>query len=162
MMESDEIWLPAAGFEEFYWVSSKGNVRREATGRGARVGRILKATIDGRGYRMVDLFSGAAGTRQKRKVHILVAATFLGPRPADLEVRHLDGNRLNNAVENLRYGSRSENMMDAVKHGTHSEARKMSCKRGHPFTPDNTRIESTGSRRCLTCKNARRPKGKAA
>lgn len=43
--------------------------------------------------------------------HRLIADTFLGP--SSLDVNHIDGNRLNNSVENLEYLSRSEN----VRHG---------------------------------------------
>jgi DNA invertase Pin-like site-specific DNA recombinase len=34
--------------------------------------------------------------------------------------RHLDGNKLNNNLSNLKYGTQLENNQDAVKHGTHS------------------------------------------
>ncbi len=151
-----EEWRPAVGFQGVYSVSTLGNVRRDVGGKGARKGHILKATIDGRGYRMVDLF--VDGIRTKKKVHVLVAETFIGERPEGYETRHLDGNCLNNAVSNLTYGTKSDNMMDAVKHGTHNETKKTHCKRGHEFTPDNTRIEKTAkSRRCLTCERNRRP-----
>ena len=50
-------------------------------------------------------------------VHSLVAATFLGPCPKRHEVRHLDGNGVNNRKTNLAYGTRSENNKDIVRHG---------------------------------------------
>lgn len=50
-------------------------------------------------------------------VHQLVALTFLGPRPKGQEVRHLDGDPLNNAVTNLAYGTRSENILDVMRIG---------------------------------------------
>jgi predicted regulator of amino acid metabolism with ACT domain len=43
---------------------------------------------------------------------------FIGPRPATCDIRHLDGNALNNNIENLCYGTRAENVQDALKHGT--------------------------------------------
>ena len=52
-------------------------------------------------------------------VHQMVAEAFIGPKPLGLEVRHLDGNRLNNHSCNLAYGTRRQNMLDAMKHGTH-------------------------------------------
>jgi hypothetical protein len=51
-----------------------------------------------------------------RTVHSLVAETFLGPRPPGSEVRHLDGDPLNNRVENLAYGTRIENAADRERH----------------------------------------------
>lgn len=43
-------------------------------------------------------------------VHILVAEAFLGPRPGGMEeCRHLDGDKLNNRADNLRWGTRPGN-----------------------------------------------------
>lgn len=74
------------------------------------------------------------------KIHRLVANSFLGPRPAGLDTLHIDGDKTNNAVTNLRYGTRSENELDKVRHGTHHHSAKTHCKSGHEFTPENTRI----------------------
>lgn len=60
-----------------------------------------------------------AGVLTHKAVHTLLATVFLPPpRPDQKEVRHLDGNRQNNAIENLAWGSRSENAQDMVQHGT--------------------------------------------
>lgn len=50
-------------------------------------------------------------------VHRLVASAFLGPCPGGQEVRHLDGNPQNNAVTNLAYGTRTENILDVLRIG---------------------------------------------
>lgn len=50
-------------------------------------------------------------------VHKLVALAFLGPCPDGQEVRHLDGDPLNNRVDNLEYGSRTENILDVYRIG---------------------------------------------
>lgn len=75
-----------------------------------------------------------------------------------LVVRHLDGVPTNNHPSNLVYGTFSENNDDSVRHRTHKEAKKDACQQGHPFTPDNTRIEARpngrSARRCLTCQRA--------
>lgn len=34
-------------------------------------------------------------------------------------------------------------------------ARKTACIHGHPFTPENTRVRTDGSRRCITCERVR-------
>jgi len=52
-----------------------------------------------------------------KAVHRLMAITFLGPKKNGLEVRHLDGNKYNNNLINLSYGTRAENLLDDVKHG---------------------------------------------
>lgn len=51
-------------------------------------------------------------------VHILVLTTFKGPKPIDLECRHLDGNSANNNLNNLEWGTRAQNIADKIKHGT--------------------------------------------
>jgi hypothetical protein len=54
--------------------------------------------------------------------------TFVGPRPTPShQCRHLDGNPLNNAVENLVWGTRLENAMDKIKHGTSGKGVANSC-----------------------------------
>ena len=35
-----------------------------------------------------------------------------------MEARHLDGDSINNHLDNLEWGTRSENTKDAIKHGT--------------------------------------------
>jgi hypothetical protein len=50
-------------------------------------------------------------------VHSLVLAAFVGPRPAGMDGRHLDGNPANNRVENLAWGTRKQNQEDMVAHG---------------------------------------------
>jgi len=42
---------------------------------------------------------------------------FSGPRPPGMQVRHLDGNGLNNHRSNLVYGTPAENMADKLAHG---------------------------------------------
>lgn len=81
------------------------------------------------GYRRVILHDGGGGTRT-RDVHTLVLETFSGPCPAGMECRHLDGNRSNNSVMNLRWGTRLENVHDSIRHQTHPVARHYGEK--HP------------------------------
>jgi len=57
-------------------------------------------------------------TRKRETVHKLVALAFFGPVPKGKEVRHLNGIRSDNRIENLKYGTRKENLDDRVLHGT--------------------------------------------
>lgn len=59
------------------------------------------------------------GKRQhKRFVHGMVLEAFVGPRPHDLQCRHLDGDSLNNELSNLRWGTALENIgEDRRRHG---------------------------------------------
>lgn len=72
------------------------------------------------GYQFITINGPATGTGKKRNryIHQLVLETFEGPCPEGQEALHSDGNRSNNALSNLRWGTRSENMADADRHGT--------------------------------------------
>lgn len=157
---STETWRPVVGFEGLYEVSSQGRVhsvrRPQSKGPHRMVGgRQLRLTATGRGYVQVNLCD-AEGVH-RREVHILVAAAFIGPRPDGAQIRHLDGNGLNNEVSNLMYGTPSENLADAVRHGTHAWASRSTCSRGHPYTPENTRRDPARprTRLCRTCRRDR-------
>lgn len=43
-------------------------------------------------------------------IHILVALTFIGPRPKGLTINHIDGNHHNNRLDNLEYLTYSGNV----------------------------------------------------
>ncbi len=56
--------------------------------------------------------------RVRHQISRLLASHFLPPPlPGQIEVRHLDGNPLNNALNNLAWGTHLENMKDMVDHG---------------------------------------------
>ena len=133
--DTEEQWRPVVGWEDLYEVSSHGRVR-SLHKRGRATGGILAANANSSAYPMVGLCR--AGVRTGRKVHSLVAEAFIGPRPDGMEICHRDGNSKNNRAENLRYGSRSENIQDTVTHGTHAQASKTHCLRGHELTESNT------------------------
>jgi len=105
-----EIWKPIPGYESQYEVSDQGRVRTFV--RGAN-GRLLKPAKASHGYYTVCL-----GRNNSRTLHSLVAEAFIGPKLKGQEVLHKDGTRTNNCVQNLRYGTRSENILDAVAQGT--------------------------------------------
>ncbi|WP_158710499.1 NUMOD4 motif-containing HNH endonuclease [Streptomyces flavochromogenes] len=143
------IWLAVPGYENSYEVSSQGQVRSRP--RPTTRGGILKAKVGRVGYPRVSLC--ANGVQRTWLVHQVVAVAFLGPRPAGQEVRHLDGDPLNNAVSNLAYGTRSENAQDKQRHGTDHNARKTHCPQGHPYDEENTSRYS-GRRACRACVRA--------
>lgn len=116
-------------------------------------GRPLKPYVGDRaGHLRVDLKD------RRPYVHQLVAEVFIGPCPDGQEVRHLNGDPADNRVENLAYGTRSENLRDSVRLGVYRNANshKVSCKRGHEFTAENTYVDPRGRRRCRACRKADR------
>ena len=79
----------------------------------------LRAVHDDKaGYKRITLTKN--GKMYNRLVHQLVAETFIGPRQDGMCVCHKDGDKTNNHVSNLYYGTRSDNAKDAVMHGTHN------------------------------------------
>lgn len=113
-----EQWKDIRGFEGVYQISTQGRVRRfwPSSAHGYKV---LNPWIDRKtGYRRVDLCVNRS--KDVRRIHQLVLEAFTGPRQPLMEGRHLDGNRQNNHLDNLRWGTRSENQQDRKLHGTDS------------------------------------------
>ncbi len=116
-----EIWKPVPDYEAFYHVSNRGRVRsRDRTVESGAIklklrGRLLRVYYQ-KGYAAVGL--SRAGVVKNKSVHRLVMLAFVGPCPDGCEVLHGDGDRSNNRLENLRYGTASDNEKDKHKHGT--------------------------------------------
>ena len=91
-----------------YIVSNTGRVRRERSTED-------KIPRERKGYLSVDLYSD--GKRKTKRVHRLVAETFL-PNPDNKpEVNHIDGNKHNNDVSNLEWVNSKENCRHAWDNG---------------------------------------------
>ena len=89
-----------------YQVCDDGRVMRVKTGK------ILKPGVDGGGYRRMCL--RVNGKSKMASVHRLVALAFI-PNPDDkYAVDHIDRDKLNNHVANLRWATRSENNINTA------------------------------------------------
>ncbi|MEV0759610.1 NUMOD4 motif-containing HNH endonuclease [Nocardia sp. NPDC050435] len=156
-----ETWRDIPGWVGYYQASNHGGIRsvpRVVEQRDGRRRRITGGIMTPRraDYPMVRL--RRPGYSETKRVHSLVAAAFLGPRPAGLFTCHGNGNRYDNRIENLRYATQSENEQDKLAHGTHNNASKVSCPRGHDLAQPNlvaARYQQTGHRLCLACDRAR-------
>lgn len=120
-----EQWEDVPGFEGRYQASNLGHIRslpravpcgkpKRNGERHTRIspGKVLSAGKASNGYLTVSL-----GRRNTIPVHTLVAATFLGPRPKGHDVCHINGDPCDNRLENLRYDSRAENILDVYRIG---------------------------------------------
>lgn len=123
-----EEWRPVPGHEGRYEVSSKGRVRSldriaeyvrrdQYSGRDIAVsrrhkGRNLRPAPSATGHMSVVL-----GRGMTTAVHVLVLKAFGPAQPIGTETCHANGDPSDNRIENLRWGTRSENLLDAVAHG---------------------------------------------
>jgi hypothetical protein len=101
-----------------YTVNRKGDVF--SLKRGVR--RKLKPTKTHYGYHKVTLTS--EGVCHQKLVHRLVLDAFKGPPKPHQECRHLNNIRTDNRLENLAWGTRSENEADKVRFGTSNMGEK--------------------------------------
>lgn len=151
-MTEQERWVPVPGFDN-YEVSDRGRVRSFKLYWGSRGPRMLTLSTRKDGY----LVCGLVADRHHVTgwVHRLVLLAFVGPRPHGMVVRHLDGDKANNALSNLAYGTYSENEFDKVAQGRHHQVNKTHCPQGHEYaTPGNTRVYR-GHRYCNACDRMR-------
>lgn len=109
----------AATIEGFpgYLVTRDGRVLSTSSNWRGYGERELRPTLDGGGYYRVRMIAND-GKRHSRRIHSLVAAAFLPPRPFGHEVRHLDGDKSNNSIDNLAWGTPKQNAADRDAHGT--------------------------------------------
>ena len=99
-----------------YKISNFGDVLSFKKKHGLN-GKMMADRISGNGYLMVTLWN----KRGKLSFHIhrLVLEHFGPPQPSlKHECCHNDGDRINNHISNLRWGTRKENFADKNIHGT--------------------------------------------
>lgn len=105
-------WREIPGFPGYY-ACSDGSVwsRRNEHKYGPRP---LRPGTNKAGYRTLNLVRD--GHSFWRYVHSAVCHAFHGNPPSPKhEVRHLDGNKSNNAPDNLQWGTRRENIDDSIR-----------------------------------------------
>lgn len=101
----DEKWVGKIGFP-LYLISNYGRIRNRETGR------ILKPSI-ACGYYKIRLSNN--GNVKDFMIHKLVYELFSGLRiPESCVIDHIDGNKLNNHIDNLRCITNSENVLAAL------------------------------------------------
>jgi len=155
---ASEEWRPVVRWEGRYEVSNLGRVR-SLTLRP----RIRKANPNKGGYLRLTLYSPDPLSNETTSVHILVAAAFIGPRPAPrdgyrVEVNHKDGVKLNCRHSNLEYLTQLENAQHASRMGlrptgdrhwqhTHPESKPLGDRNGAYTHPERlARGDRNGSR----------------
>ncbi len=134
-----EQWRPVYGYTGVYEVSNKGRVRsldrkinsvRWKT-KTRRCGKILTPHPDWYGHLHVGL--SKKGITKTRNIHNLVARAFLGPKPTGNIVRHGPHGKAVNSVDNLSYGTRTEDRFDQYRDGTLTLAKPVRCSNGQEY-----------------------------
>lgn len=81
--------------------------------------KIRKPGLMTSGYLFVPVFrKGGDRYGHDFAIHSLVLLCFVGACPDGFECRHLDGNKFNNCLSNLAWGTCQENADDRIRHGT--------------------------------------------
>jgi hypothetical protein len=98
-----EMYMPIDDYSN-YEVSNYGNIKNKKTGK------ILKPALNNKGYEYVNLYDGT-NKPKTFKIHRLVLITFEGKSKDENQkcVDHIDNDRTNNCLFNLRWVSQQQN-----------------------------------------------------
>ena len=130
MLNNNEVWKDIEGYEGLYQVSNLGNIK--SLKRNTAHERILIPRVGRDGYKYVGLSKN--GICKSKKIHRMVAETFL-PNINDLpQINHIDGNKLNNKLENLEWCNASYNQKHAYRLGLSKHWMKGRKGKNCPFS----------------------------
>ena len=117
--DTDDSWKDIPGYEGYYQASRDGRIRscsrfNDKT-HAIRPGKELKLYVGDNGYLHCSL--SIDGKFTLGSVHRLVASAWIPNVDNKPQVNHIDGNKVNNQIENLEWVTQSENMNHAKDHG---------------------------------------------
>lgn len=118
----NEIWKDVPGNDR-YKVSTNGNVYS------VYLKRNMTICDRGNGYMFVGLCN--KGERKYAMVHRLVAMAFIPNPDGHTEIDHINGNKADNRVENLRWVKHIDNMNNPATIGARMDA--IRAKQGKPI-----------------------------
>lgn len=95
----EEIWKPTN--IKNYEISNLGRIKNNKTNR------IIKCELEEKGYLRLSIKNN--GKKKHYAVHRLVAIAFIPNIDNKPQVDHINGDKLNNCVDNLRWVSNKEN-----------------------------------------------------
>lgn len=149
---------PIPGYNDKYFVSDKGSIFSNAQGKI----KPMHPRLNISGYLAIILH------QKTKQVHILVASAWL-KNPLELPfVNHKDGNKINNAADNLEYVTQKENVLHARKvlgrkpyhRILYQLSQKGTLIREYQSIAEAERVTGINSRSiCLVCQGKRRKAG---
>ena len=114
------VWKPVVGWEGFYEVSDRGELRsvtrRVPSSNGhdrIQHGQHKRIHKDKDGYARASL--QRPGRKETAQMHVLVCEAFHGPRQPGSEVCHANDIRDDNRAENLSWGTRQSNAAEMAE-----------------------------------------------
>lgn len=115
-------------------------VLRDGTILSTRKGSLKKLTPtdNGKGYKTVSM----GRSKPRAYIHRIVAETYIPNPNGYREINHIDGNKANNAVENLEWCDRSYNLKHSYAHGLHDYTKAVKAMKKSHAKP--IRIIETG------------------
>jgi len=117
--KTEVAMAPLKGFEDYHICDDGTVLSTKIAPRYNPEGnlRLVKPRIHPSGYLYYGLFVGEGESKQRlwRRGHRLVYETFGGKIPNGFEIDHIDGDKHNNDITNLRVVTRSENMLSAFE-----------------------------------------------
>lgn len=115
VLNNNEIWKPVGEFIGRYEISNLGRVRSLEDNHGKPIKRIKKQSLTQTGYYEVQL--SIKDENHHRKVHRLLALAFIPNPDCKPHINHIDGNKLNNSLDNLEWCTQQENIQHAYDTG---------------------------------------------
>ena len=139
-----EIYKNIPDYNGMYQVSNLGNVKSFKNNKNS----ILKISISNQGYNRVNLSKN--GVVKKYRVYNLIAITFLNhmPNRFKIVVDHIDGNSLNDNLDNLQLITHRENISKQNRDTTTGVVGVYFNKKAKRYT---SQINIDGVRRYLGC-----------
>ena len=135
----NEIWSPVYGFEGSYEISTEGHVRslerRNEKNHRTYKGQVIKVREEILGpsmkgkrnpehgrYSRVDLWKD--GRRYTKNLARLIWESFNGPIPEGMTIDHINGEKADNRLDNLRCCTMRVNVLNPVTRGRSWENRR--------------------------------------
>lgn len=119
-----------------YFVNKDGRVVNEKT-------RKILIPSERNGYLRLNFYFNK--NSHKRSLHKVLYETFIGPIPENMLIDHIDGNRANNSLTNLRLVSQSNNMKSAMENGHNGQIQVLQFDKQGKFIQEFSTIQAAAN-----------------